>query len=161
MKNCKVNKGIAVIKTLRHPLPRKSLLTIYKVSMGPLIHYRDIIYDQPHNSSCFEKLEPAEYKAALAKTGSREHTSLEKIFEELGLESLKSRRWLRRLCLIFKTMKVEAPNCLISLIPNREQTFNTRNNYLPRTDCFKYSFFSCNLNDWLNPDVSIRNSESI
>ena len=28
---CKVNKGIAVIKKLRHTLPRKSLLTIYKV----------------------------------------------------------------------------------------------------------------------------------
>ena len=34
---CKVNKGIAVIKILRHVLPRKSLLTIYKVFLRPLI----------------------------------------------------------------------------------------------------------------------------
>ena len=27
---CKVNKGFSMIKNLRHTLPRKSLLTIYK-----------------------------------------------------------------------------------------------------------------------------------
>ena len=66
---------------------------------------------------------------------------------------------------MFKTMKNDAPNYLISLIPKHEQTFNTRNKHLLtyncRTDCLKYSFFPCTLNDWLNLDVSIRNSESI
>ena len=41
----KVNKGISVIKKLRHTLPRKSLLTIYKVFLRSLIDYGDIIYD--------------------------------------------------------------------------------------------------------------------
>ena len=67
--------------------------------------------------------------------------------------------------LYFKITKCEAPNYLISLIPIRKQTFSTRNKPLPtyscRTDCFKYSFFPCTLNDWFNLDVSIRNSESI
>ena len=62
-------------------------------------------------------------------------------------------------------MKNEAPKYLISLIPKREQTFNTRNKYLPpyncRTDCFKYSFFPCTLSDCFNLYVSIRSSESI
>ena len=62
-------------------------------------------------------------------------------------------------------MNNEPPKYLISLIPKREQTFNTRNKHLPtnkcRTDCFKYSFFLCTLNDWFNLDVSIGNSESI
>ena len=51
-------------------------------------------------------------------------------------------------------MKTEAPNYLISLIPKREQTFNTRSKHLPtyncRTDSFKYLFFPCTLNDWSN-----------
>ena len=98
-------------------------------------------------------------------TGAIQGTSLEKIFQELSLESLKSRRWFRRLCCMIKIMKNEAPKYLTSLIPKREQTFNTRNKYLPiyncRTDYFKYSFFPCTLNDWFNLDVSIRNSESI
>ena len=47
----KVSKGISVIKKLRHTLPRKSLITIYKVFLRPLIDYGDIIYDQPNNDS--------------------------------------------------------------------------------------------------------------
>ena len=163
--NCKVNKGIAVIKKLRHVLPRKSLLTIYKVFLRPLIDYRDIIYDRPHNSSFCEKSESAQYKANLVITSAIQGTSRENFFQELGLESLKSRRWFRCLCCMFKIMKNEAPKYLISLIPKCKQTFNTRNKHLPtyncRTDCFKYSFFPCTLNDWFNLDVSIRKSESI
>ena len=47
----KMNKGIFVIKKLRHSLPRKSLLTIDKAFLRPLIDYRDIIYDQLQNES--------------------------------------------------------------------------------------------------------------
>ena len=42
----KVNKGIAVIKKLQHISPRKSLVTIYKAFLRPLLDYGDIIYDQ-------------------------------------------------------------------------------------------------------------------
>ena len=47
----KMNNGIFVIKKLRHSLPRKSLLTIYKAFLRPLIDYGDIIHDQPQNES--------------------------------------------------------------------------------------------------------------
>ena len=47
----KVNKGILVIKKLRHDLARNSLVTIYKAFLKPLIDYGDIIYDQPQNES--------------------------------------------------------------------------------------------------------------
>ena len=43
----KMNKGIFVIKTLRHSLPQKSLLTIYKAFLRSLIDYGDIMYGQP------------------------------------------------------------------------------------------------------------------
>ena len=49
----KINKGISVIKKLRHSLPRKSSLTIYKAFLRPLIDYEDIIYDQAQNESFF------------------------------------------------------------------------------------------------------------
>ena len=45
----KINKGISVIKKLRHSLPRKSLITIHKAFLRPLIDYGDIIYNQPQN----------------------------------------------------------------------------------------------------------------
>ena len=39
--DAKVKKGISVIKKLRHTLLQKSLLTIYKVFLRPLIDYGD------------------------------------------------------------------------------------------------------------------------
>ena len=133
--------------------------------MRPLVDYGDIIYDQPQNESFCNKLESVQYKAALAITGAIQGTSRDKLYQELGLESLKSRRWYKRLSCMFKIMKKEAPNYLINLIPKCEQTIRTRNNHIPsyhcRTDCFKYSFFPSTLNDWFKLDENIRNSESI
>ena len=79
----KVNKGISVIKKLRHNLSRK---------LTPLIEYGDIIYEQPQNESFCEKIEPVQYKAALAITGTIQGSSRDKIYQGLGLEPLKSRR---------------------------------------------------------------------
>ena len=161
----KINKGISVIKKLRYSLPRKSLVTIYKAFLRPLIDYGDIIYDQPQNESFCEKLESVQYKAALAITGAIQGTSREKIYQELGLESLKNRRWYKRLCCMFKIMNEEAPKYLTNMIPKGQQTIVTRNSNIPtfycRTDCFKHSFFPSTLKYWFNLDDSIRNSESV
>ena len=93
----KINKGIPTIKKLRHTLPRKS--------SRPLIDYGDIIYDdQPQNESFCEKLESVQYKTMLAITGAIQGTSCDKIYQELGLESYKSRRWYKRLRYMFKTL---------------------------------------------------------
>ena len=43
-----------------------------------------------------------QYKAALAITGAIQGTSPEKICQELGLESFKSRRWYKRLSCMLK-----------------------------------------------------------
>ena len=161
----KINKGISVIKKLRYSLPRKSLVTIYKAFLRPLIDYEDIIYDQPQNESFCDKLESVKYKAALAITGAIQGTSPEKIYQELGLESLKNRRWYKRLCCMFKIMNEEAPKYLNNMTPKGQQTIVTRNSNIPtfycRTDCFKYYFFPSTLKDWFNLDASIRISESI
>ena len=53
----KINKGVTVIRKLTYSLPPKSLITIYKAFLRPLIDYGNIIYDQPQNESFFEKLE--------------------------------------------------------------------------------------------------------
>ena len=98
----KINKGVAL---LRCGLPRKSLITINKAFLKHLIDYGDIIYDQPQSEYVCEKLESVQYKAALAITGAIQGSSREKLYQELGLESLKSRRWYRRLCCMYKIMK--------------------------------------------------------
>ena len=88
----KISKGISVIKKLRHSLPRKSLFTIHKAFLRPLIDYGDIIYDRTQNESFCQKLESIQYKAVLAITGAMQGNSRNKIYQELGLELLKSRR---------------------------------------------------------------------
>ena len=52
-----------------------------------------------------EKLKSEQYKAALVITGAIQGTSHSKIYEELRIESIKARRWYRRLSRMFKVMK--------------------------------------------------------
>ena len=123
----------------------KSLLTIYKALLWPLVDYGDIIYDQPQNESFCEKIESVQYRTALAIIGAIQGTSRDKLYHELGLESLKSRRWYKRLSCMFKIMKREALNYLINLIPRCEQTIRTRNNHIPNYRLFQVFFFSVHL----------------
>ena len=113
----------------------------------------------------FQKCESVQYKATLAITGAIQGTSREKTYQELGLESLRARRWYKRLSCMFKIVKEEAPNYLINLISKIQQTTRTRINYMPTfhccTDCFKNSFFPSTLNDWYKLDETIKNSESV
>ena len=105
--------------------------------MRPHFGYSDIIYDQPSNESFCKKLESAQYQAALAITGATQGTSREKKVTELGLESLKSKRWFRRLCCMY----IPSYKCL--------------------TEYLKISFFPASLEEWLHLDPSIRKSETI
>ena len=84
---------MSVIKKLRHILPQKSLVTIYKAFLRPLLGYGDVIYEQPHNVSFCEKLESVQYKAALAITNVIQGASCNKIYKELRIGSYKARRW--------------------------------------------------------------------
>ena len=102
IKISKANKGIGIIKMLLHILPRKSLLTIYKSFIRPHLDYCNVIYDQPNNEIFRTKIERIQYNAALAITGAIRGTSQIKLYKELGLESLRFRRWFRRLCTFFK-----------------------------------------------------------
>ena len=98
----KVNEGIGFIRKLRSILLRNALLTIYKAFIRPNIDYCDFIYDQPPNESFCNNLDELQYNAALAITGAIKGTSKLKIYEELGLESLKFRRWMHHLWVFIK-----------------------------------------------------------
>ena len=80
------------MKRLSLILSRKSLLTIYKSFVRPNLDYADIIYDKPFNESFKRKIEMVQYKAALVITGAIKGTSRDRLYQELGLESLADRR---------------------------------------------------------------------
>ena len=89
----KVNKAVGLLCKLCNILPRTTLITIYKAFIWSHLDYGDVLYDQAFNNSFNEKLESFEYKACLALTGAIRGTSKEKIYQELGLESLRDSRW--------------------------------------------------------------------
>ena len=92
-------------------------------------------------------------------------TSRECLYSELGLESLSSRRWCRKLCAIYKLLSTQCPKYLFDIIPSSERFYDTRKKQRPffncRTDCFKYSFFPNSLSEWSQLAPEIQNSESI
>ena len=92
----KVNKTIGLLRKFQLILPRHSLITIYKTFIRPHLDYGDVIYDRAFNESFHQRLESIQYNAAIAITGTIRGTSSEKLFQELGLEILKSRRWFRK-----------------------------------------------------------------
>ena len=71
-------------------------MTIYKSFARTHLDYGDI-YDQTFNESFHQRIESMLYNAAIAITGAIRVTSSENLYQELGLESLRSRRWLSQI----------------------------------------------------------------
>ena len=97
----KTNETISLLRKLQNNLPRAPLIAIYKSFIRPHLDYGDILYDQTFNNSFHERLESIQYNAALAITGAIRGSSREKLYQELGFESLQQRRWYRKLCLFY------------------------------------------------------------
>ena len=163
-KMSKTYKGIAVLRKLQNIIPRNSLLTIYKSFIRPHLDYGDIIYHQPNNVSLCQKIESIQYQAALAITGAIHGTSQTKLYNELGIESMKLRQWFRRLCCFFKIKSSGLPHYLNDLIPKPSLRYTTRFSPLPnfkvRTELFRNSFFPYTVNEWNNLDNIIKSSDS-
>ena len=159
----KASKGIGVMKKLFKSLPRNALLTTYKSFIKPHLDYCAIVYNQPDNDLFISKLEQVQYNDALAITGAIKCTSHSKLFKELGLELLESRRRLRYLCFLHKIISNGLPAYLHELLPKKSYQCITRNandiaTYQCRTDAFKLSFFPWTITEWHKIDIKIQNS---
>ena len=99
---------------------------MYKSFIKPHFDYGDILYDQTFNNSFHERLELIQYNVALAIAGAIRGSSREKVYQELGIESLQQRRWYRKLCLFYKIIKNQSPKYLFELIPTARQAYMTR-----------------------------------
>ena len=122
----KISKTIGSLRTLQNVLLRAPLITIYKAFIRPYLDYGDTLYDQAYNMSFHQKLESIHYNACLAIPGAIRATSKEKLYQELGLESLQLRRWYRKL-MFYKIFKSKSPHYLFKLIPEKTSPYVTRN----------------------------------
>ena len=119
----KVNKTIGLLRKFQLILPRHSLIAIYKTFIRPHLDYGDVIYGRAFNESFHQRLESIQYNSAIAITGTIRGTSSEKLFQELGLEILKSRRWSRKLYLFHKILHSKSPSYLFKKIPENNNPY--------------------------------------
>ena len=173
----KTRKGIGLLKYLSIYLPRHTLNELYKLYVRPHLDYGDIIYHIPAKEDDFsqdiilpnlmEKLESVQYSAALAVTGTWRGTSREKLYAELGWETLSSRRWSRRLTLFYKIINNLTPLYTKEPIPPFQQpNYSLRNQDVvgqirARTEKFLSSFYPNCISEWNKLDPEIRLARSV
>ena len=119
----KVNKTIEPQQKLQNTFPDY----LYKSFIRPHLDYGDITYDQTYNASFQQKAESIQYNIAVASTSAIRRASKEKLFEELGLESLQHGQWYRKLCCFYKMLKDQSPKYLFNIIPTLNRQYPTRN----------------------------------
>ena len=156
-----VNIAIGLLRKFQQVLPRPPLITIYKAFIRPHLDYGDVIFDQAFNNSFHQRLESIQYNATPAIAGAIRGTSKEKLYQELGFESLQSRKWFRKLSLFYKILKYESPPYLYQLIPKPLTSYSTRNSEnLPLIKAnhtfFKNTFFPSTIIEWNKLDSNIR-----
>ena len=176
-KSSKARQGIGLIKHLRTYIPIKSLEQIYKMHARSHLDYCDVIYHVPpiENTDNYDvnlnfqmrALESLQYQAALAITGTWRGTNRDKIYEELGWESLQNRRMSRRLSQFYKIMNGMTPMYMVNPVPKpRQNLYGFRStNVIPllkcRTNRFKKSFYPDAIKCWNNIGPEFRNTPSL
>ena len=100
----KAKKGILILRKLL-VLPRSLSLTHYKTFVRSHLEYGDVIYDQPNNSRFIQEIKSSQFNMVLAIAGAIKGSTREKLYQEVGLDSLEICRWYRKFSLIKKLYK--------------------------------------------------------
>ena len=112
--------------------------------MRPYLDFWDVVYDQPSNKTFSNKLDTVQYSGALVVMRAMKGTSREKLYQELGLQYLQKRIWMRRLCLFYKVASTKLTAYIYDFIPPVRQSQrlpNILNTFYCRTEYMKNSFF--------------------
>ena len=122
------------------------------------------------NESFKKKIELDQCNAALIITGAIKGTCRDKIYQELGLESLADRRWSRKLIFFHKIILGLQPSYLQNYLTpyDNERPYLTRyatqkliKTFRGRTKAFESSFFPYCAKEWGNLSEELRNIDSI
>ena len=79
----------------------------------------ETICDRAYNTLFHQNIESVQYNAALVITGAIRETSREKLYQDLGVESLQQRHWYRKLCCLFKIINKQSMSYLFQLISHQ------------------------------------------
>ena len=127
----KARRGIRMIKYQSKYVSRDVLDQIYKLYVRLHLDYGDIIYhrNNPERLQNFTiRLEQTQYSTVLAVSGTWRGTIRQKLYKELGWESLYNRRWFRRLVHLFNLRRTGTLNHLYAELPiGRMEQYSLRN----------------------------------
>ena len=132
----------------------------------PHLDYADVIFDQPNNESFSDFLETVQYRASLAITGAIKGTSRDRLYLELGLESLRDRRWYRRLVYFFNIVSGRAPEYLQERLPVKQNSRNSHRkmlfrNFNTKSEYYRNYFFPYCIGEWNKLSPEIKQSQTI
>ena len=148
--------------------------------MRPHLDYGDVVYQIPDKESkaldtknvtfhpLMARVESVQYEAACVVSGAWRGSSREKLYNDLGWESLYHRRNLRRLCLFYEVLKNNFPKYLSCNIDTckpihslRLLSRNRLKNWPCRTTKFSRSFFPSAIKYWNDLEDDIKCATNI
>ena len=179
-KIAKANQAIGVMKQLHTYVPRNTLETIYKLYARPHLDYGDVIYHIPDNNSktfdseistvhpLMSRIESVQYEAACVVSGAWRGTSRNKLYDDLGWESLHHRRNFRRLCIFYDVFKNNFPKYLshvIDLCKPKNSLRQIEKGILRNIPCrtlkFSHSFFPSTIKYWNALEHDLKHTNSL
>ena len=157
-----------LMRTLKFRICRKSLEQIYHTFIRPLLEYCDAVWDNCSTENK-KQLESIHTEAGRIITGATKLCSIEKMFSDLGWESLQSRRDKHKLIIFYKIMNGFSPGYLRELIPPTVQAtirYNLRNSndiqtIRANTNLFYDSFFPATIRAWNDLPENIKQATSV
>jgi hypothetical protein len=164
----KANNKLHTFWRIKSFTSRKTLSLLYITYVRPILEYGCAVFD---NCTAFESnmLENVQRKFALLCTGAYRHTSNNKLMQELGWETLQTRRKYHKLCLFYKIHNRLTPTYLNDLLPpmiSQIHNYNTRQSdkyysSRTRTTAMQTSYFNHSARSWDALPSAITESESL
>ena len=159
---------VSCLSSYKYRLSRKSLETMFKSYIIPLLDYADIIWD---NCTQYQAdiLENLNQDAMRTIVGTVRGTSHDKLYKEAGFITLKERRKRHKLILYFKYVNnllpehvnIKFPELISELNPYHRRRSYNRQIPLSRTELYKTSFFPSSTELWNSLPDNIKTLNSI
>lgn len=141
---------------------------MYISFIRPLLEYSDSVWDNCTNEDK-KQLDSIHTEAARIITGATKLCSIEKLYLDLGWETLQDRRTKHKLIIFFKMLNNLTPNYLSELVPARVQENNPyglRNSNDIRTihansNVYFNSFLPSTIRAWNNLPDDTKTADSV
>ena len=166
---CKIaSKRLDVLKGLSWKLDRKSIETLYKAHVRPILEYGDVIYAECSEQDSL-KLEKLNLKALRIITGCTISTTRANLYTESKIQPLELRRKNHKLLLFYKIVNNLTSETMEELLPS---TNVNRVNYQlrnvtgfpvqqTRTNAFRNSFINSTVRLWNDLELETRESVTL